>query len=78
MTVGIEETKRLVHVIKNDVIELLNIDYEKIMQEVQDLDGEEKKELLIEVGSAIIQILAAVKISSAGGKVFSTIVKAIS
>jgi prefoldin subunit 5 len=74
---GIDETKRLVHVIKNDVIELMNIDYDKILEELKELDGEEKKELLIEVGSCIIQILAAIKLSSAGGKVFSAVVKAV-
>jgi hypothetical protein len=75
---GIDETLRLIHVIKNDVIELMSIDYDLVGKELGELDGDEKKELMIEVGSAIIQILAAIKLSTISGPVFSKIIKVIS
>jgi hypothetical protein len=75
---GIDETKRLIHVIKNDVIELMAIDYDLVGKELGELDSDEKKELMIEIGSAIIQILAAIKLSSISGPVFAKLFKVIS
>lgn len=63
---GIEETKKLINYIKSDIIGLLQIDYGKIEAELTDLDIEEKKELLILVGGAVIEILACIKLSPAG------------
>jgi len=75
---GIDETLRLIHVIKNDVIELMSIDYDLVGKELGELNSEEKKELMIEVVSAIIQILASIKLSSISGPVFSKLLKAVS
>jgi prefoldin subunit 5 len=58
----LNETKHLIDAIKNDIIELLSIDYEQVSAELSDLDAEEKKELLILVGGGIIDILASVKL----------------
>lgn len=75
---GISETTKLINVLKNDVIELLSLDYELIGKELSELDAEEKKELLIEIGGAIIQILAAINMSKASGMIFSKVFSALS
>jgi hypothetical protein len=65
----LNETKRLINAIKNDIIELLSIDYSQVEAELSDLDSEEKKELLILVGGALIDILATVKLGPLGAAV---------
>lgn len=59
---GITETKKLISALKSDVIGLFQVDYDAVGQELADLDLEEKKELLIELGSAVIEILAYIKL----------------
>lgn len=74
---GITETKKLIDAIKNDILGLMSIDYDLIGMELNELDLEEKKELLVLVGGAVIEILAMVKLGPAS-TVFSILKKAIS
>lgn len=74
---GIEETRKLIAAIKNGSIEIIKVDFEKVAAEVKDVDSEEAKDLLIDVGSAVIEILAAIKMSSVSGPVFSLLLKKI-
>lgn len=74
---GITETKKLIDAIKSDILGLMSIDYELIGMELNELDLEEKKELLVLVGGAVIEILAMVKLGPAS-TVFSILKKAIS
>ena len=60
---GITETKKLINFFKEDVIGLFQIDYALVGKELGELDSEEKKDLLIEIGSAVIEILANMKIT---------------
>lgn len=76
-TQGIEETRRLITAIKNGSIEIIKVDFEQVANEVKDVDSEEAKDLLIEVGSAVIEILAAIKMSSISGPVLSLLLKKV-
>lgn len=64
---GISETKKLVSYLKGDVIGLFQIDYAMVGKELADLDLEEKKQLLMEIGTAVIEILAYIKLGPASG-----------
>lgn len=69
---GIEETRKLIGMIKGDILGLMSIDYDLVGREISELDLEEKKELLVLVGGAVIEILAMVKLGPAGA-VFSVL-----
>jgi len=69
---GIEETRKLIKMLKGDIVGLLSVDYDLVGQELSDLDTEEKKDLLILVGGAVIEILACVKLGPSGA-VFSAL-----
>ena len=69
---GIEETRKLITMLKGDIVGLLSVDYDLVGQELSELDTEEKKDLLILVGGAVIEILACVKLGPSGA-VFSAI-----
>lgn len=69
---GITETRKLITMLKSDVIGLLSIDYQVVGEELSELDLEEKKELLILIGGAVIEILACVKLGPSGA-VFSAL-----
>lgn len=60
---GITETTKLINFFKEDIIGLFQIDYALVGKELGELDSEEKKDLLIEIGSAVIEILANMKIT---------------
>lgn len=76
--VGILETKKLIECVQSNILGLISIDYDLVMNELRDLDGEEKKELLIAIGQAVIEILMAAKMARNGGAIFSTILKKMS
>ena len=57
---GIEEVKKLLDILSGDLINILTIDYEKIMMELDDLDGDEKKELLVIIAKKVLYILEMV------------------
>ena len=44
---GITETRKLITMLKSDIVGLLSIDYQVVGEELSELDLEEKKELLI-------------------------------
>jgi hypothetical protein len=69
---GIEETRKLITMLKGDIVGLLSVDYDLVGQELSELDTEEKKDLLILVGGAVIEILACVKLGPSGA-VFSAL-----
>ena len=69
---GIEETRKLITMLKGDIVGLLSVDYDLVGQELSELDSEEKKDLLILVGGAVIEILACIKLGPSGA-VFSVI-----
>jgi hypothetical protein len=69
---GIDETRKLIGMLKSDVVGLLSIDYTLVGEELSELDLEEKKDLLILVGGAVIEILACVKLGPSGA-VFSAL-----
>lgn len=75
---GIDETRKLIEAIKSNIIDLIHIDYELVMEEIRDVDAEEAKDLLIDIGSAVIEILAAIKMSKINGTVFSMLLKKVS
>jgi hypothetical protein len=75
---GIDETRKLIEAIKSNIIDLIHIDYELVMEEIRDVDAEEAKDLLIDIGSAVIEILAAIKLSKINGTVFSMLLKKVS
>jgi hypothetical protein len=75
---GIDETRKLIEAIKGNIIDLIHIDYELVMAEMRDIDAEEAKDLLIDIGSAVIEILAAIKLSKINGTVFSMLLKKVS
>lgn len=58
---GIDETLKVVRSLRDDVVQLMHIDWTKVGEEMKELDTTEKKELMIEIGSAVIQILASLK-----------------
>lgn len=59
---GIDETLKVLRAVKDDVIQLLHINWELVIEELKDMDAKEVKELVIEFGSALIQIIAALKL----------------
>ena len=69
---GIEETRKLITMLKGDIVGLLSVDYDLVGKELSELDTEEKKDLLILVGGAVIEILACVKLGPSGA-VFSAL-----
>jgi hypothetical protein len=69
---GITETRKLITMLKSDVVGLLSVDYSLVGDELAELDIEEKKELLILVGGAVIEILACIKLGPSGA-VFSAL-----
>jgi hypothetical protein len=62
---GITETKKLIGMIKSDILGLMSVDYDLVGKELSELDLEEKKELLVLIGGAVIEILAMVKLGPA-------------
>lgn len=62
---GITETKKLIGMIKSDILGLMSVDYDLVGKELSELDLDEKKELLVLVGGAVIEILACLKIGPA-------------
>lgn len=56
---GIEETQKLIAILEGDIINLFQIDYEKIVAELEDLDLSEKMKLLVSIGEASLKILVA-------------------
>jgi hypothetical protein len=69
---GITETRKLITMLKSDIVGLLSIDYQVVGEELSELDIEEKKELLILIGGAVIEILACIKLGPSGA-VFSAL-----
>jgi hypothetical protein len=71
---GITETRKMIGMLKSDIIGLLSVDYSLVGEELSELDIEEKKELLIAIGGAFIEILACIKLGPSGA-VFSVLSK---
>lgn len=54
---GIEETQKLVKVLTEDVLRLFDIDFEKVISEMKDLDPLEKLRFWAEIGESFVKIL---------------------
>ena len=62
--VGIVNTEKLINVIKGNVLNLLTIDYAAIKNELENLDADEKRELLVDLGEAVLDVIAKVDLGS--------------
>jgi len=60
---GISETLRALQALKGNIVELFNINWHEVIEELKDADPVEVKELVIEVLSIIVQIIAAFKVT---------------
>jgi hypothetical protein len=59
---GIEETLKLLDILRGNVLELFEIDFEKVAAELGDIDTVEGMELFKEVTMLIIEIMSKVKV----------------
>lgn len=57
---GIEELKKLIEYIENCVVEGVKLDWEKIGQEIADLDKSENKELGTIVAKKVLSALLSI------------------
>ena len=76
--VGITETKKMVECVRSNLLGLISIDYDQVLVELKDLDGEEKRELLVMIGQEVIEILMAARMAKSSGAIFSTVLKKMS
>ena len=54
---GIEETQKLVKILTDDVLNLFDVDFEKVIGEMKDLDPLEKLRFWAEIGESVVKIL---------------------
>lgn len=57
---GIEETEKLIEVLEGDILNLFQIDYERVVSELDDLDLSEKMRLMVSLGEAALKIMTAI------------------
>jgi hypothetical protein len=58
---GITETKKLIDCLTGNVLSLATIDYAAVKLELEDLDGQEKIDLMVDIGTAALEILSMFK-----------------
>jgi hypothetical protein len=58
---GIEEIKKLIDILKGDLISIFQVDIGKVKAELGDLDMEEKIKLVVALGYSVLEILEAVQ-----------------
>jgi len=61
---GISETLKVLRAIQENVVELVNINWSEVVEELKDADPIEVKDLVVEALSAIMQIIAALKLTA--------------
>jgi hypothetical protein len=58
---GIQETVKVIRSLKDDVIGLMNINWNEVVEELKDADPLEVKDLVVEALSAIMSIIYNMK-----------------
>ena len=54
---GITETKKMIGFLNNSLIDLRNVDYQLVVDEMKDIDEAERNELLIMIGKIALNLL---------------------
>lgn len=55
--VGITETKKMIGFLNNSIVDLRTVDYQLVIDEMKDMDQQERNELLIMVGKIALNLL---------------------
>jgi hypothetical protein len=55
--VGIAETKKMIGFLNNSIVDLRTVDYQLVIDEMKDMDDQERNELLIMVGKIALNLL---------------------
>jgi hypothetical protein len=56
---GIEETLKLIDIVENGGIQLFTVDFEKVGEELSDLDWTENKDLGLRILTLIMELIAS-------------------
>lgn len=59
---GIEETQKLIDILRGNILEIFEIDYEKVAAELGDIDTTEGIELFKEITLAVVEIISKAKL----------------
>ena len=59
---GIEETEKLIFILSNNILELFTVDFEKVIEELDDIDEKERQQLLIDIAEASIDIMLKISL----------------
>jgi hypothetical protein len=55
--VGITETKKMIGFLNNSIVDLRTVDYQLVIDEMKDMDDQERNELLIMFGKIALNLL---------------------
>ena len=55
--VGIAETKKMIGFLNNSIVDLRTVDYQLVIDEMKDMDDQERNELLIMFGKIALNLL---------------------
>lgn len=62
---GIEETQKLVKILTDDIIGLMQVDFEKVIAEMKELDAMEKLRFMAIIGESFVKLLIAAQSTGA-------------
>lgn len=60
--IGIEETEKLIFILSSDILQLFSIDFERVIDELEDLDESEKHQLMIDIAKVSLDLMLKISV----------------